>query len=153
MERNPYAPPVSVVADPAEARGQRPKEVTRAIQVLWISLIVGAVSSILFLGLNSSGGEQLILLIGTGIALGFRAWIIAKIAKGRNWARILFLVFLILGLAFVVFSVLAMPVTQTMYRAQPMRGVLTLVNYALEIYTAYLLLTAPAREWFKQPAR
>lgn len=152
MERNPYAPPVSTVADPAEIRGERPKEVTQAVKLLWVSLLIGLAGLFLQpLWAGGGGAPQRIGVLG-GVLIGFGiwAWVIAKIANGRNWARILFLVLAILGVAYMV---LAMPAALAVYKARPLTGLLSLANFVLEIYTMYLLLTAPAREWFKQPAR
>jgi hypothetical protein len=151
MERNPYAPPVSAVADPAEVRGARPKEVTQAVKLLWLSFFLGIGGTFLFQRFDATSAAQWIgVLLGGGLAFGFWAWVIAKIAKGRNWARILFLVLVILGLVATIF---VMPTALALYKAQPLSGVLSLVNFVLEICTMYLLLTAPAREWFKQPAQ
>jgi hypothetical protein len=150
MERNPYAPPVSTVADPAEVRGERPKEVTQAVKLLWISFFVG-IAGIFLQPLNiRSAAQWMGVLIGAGVIFAIWAWVISKIAKGRNWARVLFLVLVILGLVFTVFVI---PTALALYRARPLSGLLSLTNFVLEIYTVYLLLTAPAREWFKQPAQ
>lgn len=152
MERNPYAPPVSSVADPAEVRGERPKEVTQAVKLLWISCVMGLAGMFLQPIVTSAAApaQWIGILIGIGIVFGITAWMIVKIAKGRNWARILFLVGGIIGIAFTVF---ALPTVLALYKSRPLSGVLSLANFVLEIYIMYLLLTAPAREWFKQPTR
>ena len=155
MERNPYAPPVSAVTDPAEFRGERPKEVTLAVKLLWISFFLGLAGTFLqpitaTTPGHSVPGQWIIVLIGGAIVFGMWALVIAKIAQGRNWARILFLVLVVLGLA-VTISVI--PTALALYKARPSSGVLSLTNFVLEVYTMYLLLTAPAREWFKQSPR
>jgi len=150
MERNPYAPPVSPVADPTEIRGERPKEVTLAVKLLWTSLLLG-VAGMFFQPLNATATAQWIgVIIGAGAVFGIWAWIVAKIAKGRNWARILFLVLVILGL---VVTALVLPTAMTIYRARPLNGLVSLINLVIEVVTMYLLLTAPARAWFKQPSQ
>jgi hypothetical protein len=143
MERNPYAPPVSAVADPAEVRMERPKEVTLAVKLLWASFFIGIV------GVFLRPAQQvpfIAILIVSVLAFGFWAWVITCIANGRNWARILFFVLVGIGL---VFAVLFLSTTLALYKDRPFNGFLAAINYALEIYTLYLLLTAPAREWFK----
>jgi hypothetical protein len=40
-----------------------------------------------------------------------------------------------------------------LYRECPFNGFPAAINYVLEIYTLYLLLTVPARQWFKPTAR
>lgn len=146
MERNPYAPPGSNVADPVETRSERPKEVTLAVRLLWASFFIGIT------GVFLRPAQQvpfIAILIVSVLAFGFWAWVITCIGNGRNWARILFFVLVGFGL---VFAVLFLSATLALYRDRPFNGFLAALNYALEIYTLYLLLTAPAREWFKQPA-
>ena len=153
MERNPYAPPVSAVADPIEVRGERPKEVTLAVKLLWASFALGIVG-MFFQPMYATGSATttmapwIVILIFSGIAFAIWAWVITKSANGRNWARILFLVLAIIGLVGTAFVV---PMALAIYKARPLTGLLSVVNFALEIYTMYLLLTAPARAWFKQP--
>ena len=46
MERNLYSPPAAPVADPVEteeAKGERPKEVTWALRLLWASFVLGGI--------------------------------------------------------------------------------------------------------------
>jgi len=144
MERNPYAPPVATVADPVEVRSERPQEVTLAVKLLWACFFIGIA------GVFLRPPQQvpfIAMLIVAILTLGFWAWVITCIARGRNWARILFFVLVGLGL---LFAVLFLSATLALYRERPFNGFLTAINYALEIYTLYLLLTPPAREWFKQ---
>lgn len=147
MERNPYAPPVSTVADPVEVRSERPKEVTLAVRLLWASFLIGIVG--VFLRPAQQVPFTAILIISI-LAFGFWAWVITCIGRGRNWARILFFVLVGFGL---VFAAVFFSMTLALYRDRPFNGFLAALNYALEIYTLYLLLTAPAREWFKQTAQ
>lgn len=151
MERNPYAPPVSAVADPVEVRAERPPEVTLAVKLLWASFFLGLVALFYQPALKNAAapGQWVGVLIGMAIIFGLWAWVISKIARGRNWARVLFLVIGILG---TVINLLATPMVLSFYKAQPLSGVIALINFVLEIYTIYLLLTAPARAWFKQPS-
>jgi hypothetical protein len=147
MERNPYAPPVATVADPVEVRIERPKEVALAVKLLWASFFIGIV------GVFLRPAQQvpfIAILIVSILAFGFWAWVITRITEGRNWARILFFVLIGFGLAF---AVVFLSATVALYRERPFNGFLAAINYALEIYTLYLLLTAPAREWFKQTAQ
>ena len=148
MERNPYAPPVSVVADPAELRSERPKEVALAVKLLWASFFIGIASVFLR---PAQQVPFIAVMIVSILAFGFWAWVITAIGKGRNWARILFFVLVGIGL---VFAILFLSTTLALYRERPFNGFLAALNYALEIYTLYLLLTAPARGWFnQQPAQ
>ena len=146
MERNPYAPPVSAVADPVEVRSERPKEVTLAVRLLWASFFIGIAG--VFLRPAQEVPFVAILIVSV-FAFGLWAWVITCIARGRNWARILFFVLIGIGLSF---ALLFLSATLALYRDRPFNGFLAVINYALELYTVYLLLTAPARAWFKQQA-
>ncbi len=146
MERNPYAPPVSHVADPTENRGERPKEVNQAVRLLWVAFALGIVGMFLQPVKMSTPAQWIGVLVGGAIAFGLWAWVIVKIAQGRNWARILFIVLALLGL---IFSVFALPLTMPLYKEHPINGVVAVISLVLEIFTLYLLLTAAARTWFK----
>ncbi len=56
------------------------------------------------------------------------------------------MVLTVLGLVITPF---ALPYSLPVYRAQPLSAVLAATNLILEIVAFYLLLTAPARAWFK----
>jgi hypothetical protein len=148
MERNPYAPPVSAVADPVEVRSERPNEVTLAVKLLWASFFIGIGG--VFLRPQQQQVPFIAILIVSALAFAFWGWVITRIASGRNWARILFFVLVTIG---VIVAVIFLPTTISLYAARPLSGVLAAVNYVLEIYTLYLLLTVPARAWFNQPAQ
>lgn len=146
MERNPYAPPVSAVADPVEVRSERPKEVALAVKLLWCSFLVGVVA----IFLRPQQQEPFVVVLIVCIVVGaFWAWVITLIASGTNWARILFFVMTGIG---VIVGVLLLKVTLPIYTAHPVSGAVAALNYTLQICALYLLLTAPARAWFNQPA-
>ncbi len=88
MERNPYAPPVSPVADPAEVRGQRPRQVDLAVRCLWGSLALSAVGLVLqptrAATPQSQAAYMLTLIIAGIIGFGIWAWVVVKISRGRN---------------------------------------------------------------------
>jgi hypothetical protein len=147
MDRNPYAPPVSPVADPTEVKGERPKEVTLAVRFLWLSVALGAVGMLMRQLKPSAPAQMFEWLIAAGVVFAIWAWIVTKIARGRNWARILFIVLAIVGL---IVAAVSLPFTIQVYTAEPLTGILSLVQLILEAATLYLLLTAPARAWFKQ---
>lgn len=145
---NPYAPPGAIVADPQpEAASQvRPATVSLAVRLLWIACAL-YVLFILFrpLTLRPGVSASLVRLISLLFFAPF-AWLNFKIAARRNWARITFVVLVIIGASF--------------YSIQPERVIrlswLDKVNFALQTglqLTAVVLLLWPsARRWFKQPS-
>jgi hypothetical protein len=148
MERNAYAPPTAQVADPVEETGERPPAVVNAVRLLWISFGLGMLG--LFsgpLGIKTTA-QGIGALIGAGLVFAIWAWVIAKIASGRNWARRLFLILLVIG---TIFMVTTLPVTARIYAARPVSAGISLVQTVLEFIAFYFLVTAPAREWFNRP--
>jgi FtsH-binding integral membrane protein len=147
MDRNPYAPPASPVADPTEVRTERPKEVTQAVRFLWISLVVSLGAMFFQPTLKNMPPTQwTIVLVVFAVVFALWAWVISRIAAGRNWARVTFFVLTVIGL---LFTVVAIPASMPVYKARPLSAVLGIANLVLEIWAFYLLLTTPAREWFK----
>jgi hypothetical protein len=81
-----------------------PVSVSRAILMLWISLAVGPVRAILDYSrlsaslANLSMSPEVFLVLTWAIVLLVYVFLVLKIRRGRNWARIIFLVLFILGL-------------------------------------------------------
>src|SRR5688500_15920995 len=96
---NPYAPPKSVVADvePEQRLMERPPQIMMAIWLgaigYGLGLIVVLLSWDYYSRLQTIGGffwSQLFSLL-------ILFWIYYKIYVGRNWARIVLLVFSVIG--------------------------------------------------------
>lgn len=147
VPESPYAPPRAALIDVEDttAPTERPPQVGRAVLLLWIGLGLGTLKSIWNLISpmpGSLGPVPGLLSLVFGLLL--MSWIYNAIGRGRNWARILFLIFTALGL-------LAMPfvfrfVPQGVM--QPLQLLLMAANTCLQVYVSYLLLTKPVREWF-----
>jgi len=152
---SPYAPPKAVVADTQAAHIARPPKATRAVRCLWAGLILSLV--ITFWMLAKPTGWQNVdsgydaRTTANAIAVGFGALFFAfavliniKIAQGRGWARIVYLIINLMwlpALPMILFSV-AVGV------ASVWEAVLNLISFALSMYTCYLLLTRESNEWF-----
>jgi hypothetical protein len=161
MNRNPYAAPESVV-DPVEIRSQRPNEVTYAVRLLWIGIAISVIAEVINLrviveqiqaGASRAPAPQMVanvalitVLGGAAIGLLLWAWVISRIAAGRNWARWLFLVLLAIGMLFLLLN---LHTTVAMYSRRPLMGVTAAVNWILQLVPCYLLLTPRAGAWFK----
>jgi hypothetical protein len=146
MERNPYAAPAAPVADPSVPEpADRPPEVTRAVLLIWISIGLG------ILGLFIAPREMPFGWVGIGIValltLAIWAWIITKIARGRNWARITYLVLIVLGYGSMAFT---WQVQIATLKASPLSAVLTVVEAVIAVYAIYLLFSGPASAWFRR---
>ena len=121
----------------------RPLQVTRAAGLLWLSLLIGLFRSVIdwhhlrLLTASLSG-----LLVGVAFNLGMLALLTWKVSRGRNWARITFLVLTLLGLVPYV------PILLSTFHRSPMMAAVSLVQTATQLFALVLLFTSPGREWF-----
>jgi hypothetical protein len=76
--------------------------------------------------------------------LGILWFFIHKIWKGRDWARITFLVLYIIGIPFAVFTLLQ-PLMD-----RPFYGVLGIGQAVLQLVALVFLFQKSSSEWFKQ---
>jgi len=145
MPRNPYAPPKASVADPVGAPPLvRPVVIRRAVQLLWIAFGIGLLGGISHAG---SPGEPWSITLGFLAVYGaILAWLIVKVARGRNWARITYLILAVLS---DVDSVSSLRPLQGFYGAHPGVLALDLAGMVVEGAGVLLLFTRPANAWFK----
>lgn len=146
---NPYAAPKAVVADVDPASSpDRPAKVDQAIKFLWIGLLFGVASSIINLvTLDSPGmpkGVQVgVTVVSLLIGLALWVWLIHRAGRGRNWARIVVLVF-------VAFGVLS---SATMF-VSPVKihwsvWVLFFVQTGLNVTAMFYLFSSSANDWYR----
>ena len=153
IDTSPYAPPKSAVADAqVAAPTETPWQVKRAVKCLWFVFGFG-----MLIALWSIVGPKGMQTVGPRMGPGpffmgmmyviiflISYWLYSAIAKGRNWARILYLVLTVFGALYIPFMIYAI-----MIGTQPMlEGIGGLINNAIGFYVFYLLVTRPAREWF-----
>ena len=75
--------------------------------------------------------------------LGIMWFFIFMIGKGRNWARITFLVLFIIGTPFSV-----LPLMQSL-AANPISGLLGIVQIIIQIVAIVFLFQKPSSDWFR----
>ena len=147
MNDNPFSPPSATVADVAVSRpGNRPPEVLRAVQLMWGLYIASVLMTPLNWDLIRRTQPPLMIALSFVLGLAIVYWLYSKILQGRNWARIVVLVFLILGaLAYL------MP---TFRKAMEMQSIVTRIYGPLSqigyAYAMWLLFSAPGKEWFQR---
>jgi hypothetical protein len=149
MNRNPYAAPEATVADPVERPGQRPTQVSYAVRLLWVSVAISLIASLLnFQTLQAQAAPLppatvlLIILISPALL----AWITSRVAARRNWARRLFLVLTALGMLLLPLTLHA---TLALWWSKPAVGVPGVVNWVLQLVALGLLFTPRAGAWFR----
>jgi hypothetical protein len=122
----------------------RPDRIATATNLLWGAVGIGIVilfREATFLKSQASiGGIALI----TAIVFVSMALLIYKISKGRNWARLTFLILFILG-AFPY-----IPNLLDMFNRSLLTGSLSLVQLVMQLTALYFLFTKPGSTWFKK---
>jgi MFS family permease len=161
-DRNLYAPPAAVVADPVGTRSTRPREITWAIILMWAwaaTYLAAALPSIAVEFIN--GGMNIFFILGwlllpVGVPAVIMGWITDRIGAGRRWARILACVLIGVYLLDTArqWPILLGQLTST----APFNGIsappwISLVaRLLLAVGTVILLFTPRANQWFKEEA-
>ena len=120
----------------------KPPEVVLAVNILWVSLLVGLAKLILDQArISAMGPAWLANFIFVFISLLF-TFLILKISSGKNWARIVCLIFFVLGL------LPAFPIILKEFGAVPIVGALSVLQVLLQAYALFLLFFSTGRAWF-----
>lgn len=122
----------------------RPHVISVAINFLWGSLAVSLIKMMMYLAepvVGEAGLYTDLALTATFALIGF---LVFKIAAGRNWARILFLVLFAGGI------VPALPVMFAEFAQSMVAGALSLVQNGCQIYALSLLFLSPEAVWFSR---
>jgi hypothetical protein len=146
MSDNPYAPPNSRVED-AQATGlpgTRPWQIVLAVRLAAIAYGLGLVGILLswdyYSKLQSTGS----LVLNQLFSVALMVWIYYKIFVGRNWARIVLLVFFLIGTGTMLTSV----VMNLLLAAPTIAKVQMVVGVLINLIVLWLLFLSPGRRWF-----
>ncbi|HSH97962.1 MAG TPA: hypothetical protein VK954_06690 [Methyloradius sp.] len=125
---------------------QKPVEIKRAVNCLWASLAIGLVRPLIdwqHLQQISAQTSATFTLFVSLTVVAVVGWLIYKISKRKNWARITYLVPTLLG------SVPYIPMLVGEFERSPFIGSLSVVQLVLQIFALWLLFTKPGSAWFK----
>jgi succinate-acetate transporter protein len=120
-----------------------PPQISRATGLLWLTLVVGVLMSIINWRQNMANGRLVFDLVLLVLVFGLFALLIWKIGQGRNWARIVFL--LLFGFGSVSSCVLA----YGRFHRSPGTGIVSLVDSVVWLYVVWLLFVSPGKKWFR----
>jgi hypothetical protein len=144
MNRNPYSPPQAAVGDAdQEPVRTKPVAIRRALVLMWSSFGLNLFTTALDWRYQISQVPALILILSQVFGLGIALWLFWKIGVGRNWARVVYLVLLLIGLTAVVPEIVT-----TAARAAHIAG-LKMIEVGLDI-ASMVLVFGPGREWFRK---
>src|SRR5688572_10810326 len=106
MAHNPYTPPDAPVSTPDEPERERPKQIVWASWLLWASVLLGFVTLYVSEFFDQSMQDvdeemrsyvRIFLIVYMAVMVAVYLWCIDRMRAGRNWARIVLLVLLILS--------------------------------------------------------
>ena len=148
MERNLYAPPAAPVADPLESLEDRPARVAWALWLLWVSVAIGVIAPILQFTVLFSFSTVIYMLAVNLVRNAVAAWLILKTGERRNWARILVLAWVLVGIGLIAYR---WQVYIGRFKASSLLGAAAWISKLALDWTAVVLLFTPtANRWFKQ---
>lgn len=131
-----------------QGKNRRPNKVSIAITLLWITIAIGVIRSImefsnlLEVAIARGFGPKFVIFT-TFFALAIVAFLIFMIGMGKNWARITFLVLFIVGIPFTV-----LPLSKSLL-TNLFSGVLGIGQIILQIIALIFLFQKPSSDWFK----
>jgi hypothetical protein len=126
----------------------KPLEVSRAVALLWLSLLIGllrtcvAWTHVAWKHQRVRYAAVAVLVFFVGSIFGVLAGFIWKIGQGRNWARITYLVLFVVGLLVYPF------ILWSTFHRSPVGAYVSILQTAMQAYALYLLFRPPARAWF-----
>ena len=124
-------------------QAERPKKVQNAVTIFYVTLGIGIVRAVMEASANAALQGVGSFLFGTLVVFAVMVFLIAMIGRGRNWARITFLVLFLLGL---LPSIL--PLIRS-FTISPISGVLGLAQVVLQIVAMVFLFQQESSAWFK----
>jgi len=136
-----------------QANDARPKEVTRGVQLLNASLVLGLLRAILNLVERTSGTT--LIVSGLFVVVFFALWffIVMQISARRNLARILVLIIVVVLILSIPVTLLLVPGAVSVFvddfRRNIFIGILGVLISLLQLLGTYLLFTTKSNQWFK----
>src|SRR5258705_10054888 len=121
----------------------RPKETTSATQFLYTSLAIGLIRAVFGLTQRASGAALILaaLIVISFFVLGF--FLVWKISAGRNWARIILLVLVLINLPFAVLA------NVSELKRIVLSGAFSFLIEVILWIGTYLLFTKNSNLWFR----
>ena len=123
----------------------KPQSVIMGAKLLYAAIIVSFLRGIVVtpqIGAaeNIPAASVLLVLFFLSATLWFFVY---KIAQGRNWARILYLILFVLGNGFTIFPLIAS------VAKHPVSGLLGIGQAVLELIGMVMLFSVTSNQWFK----
>lgn len=122
----------------------RPRAVSNAVLLFYTAFAIGAIRAVFDLIRRTSGVSFFVVLLALGIFLLVCVLFVRQIAAGKNWARIVFLVLLLIGLPF------AIPTYLTELKTSLVHGIVSIIVALLQVAGTVLLFSGESNRWFRR---
>jgi hypothetical protein len=148
MSENPYAPPSARVDDVVQSGAPRvrPPQIMLAIKLAAANYVLGLVVIFLTWDYYSKLQAPAATIVGQIFGLLIAVWFYYKIYQGRNWARIVLLVFTIIGMLVSLTSIVRTVLAQAPSIVKVQIG----VGWVISLAIVYLLFLSPGKTWFQK---
>lgn len=149
MSDSPYTPPKARLEPPSHSDRReidRPKEVILAIWLVIAGYLLGWLAVFVTWDYQMSLQTPGQLFLGQAFGTVIAAWIYYKIYHGRNWARILFLISVVLGLGVYLIPV----VTEVLQAVPEVTKIVMIAGHLINAAVVWLLFFSPGRHWFNK---
>ena len=125
------------------ATDSRPKVITTAIRILTLSIAIGLLMSLVRVAQQVSGAPLIWAILIVLAFFGVFLFLVSRIWAGRNWARIVFLILVLIGLPFAIPNYIAE------LRKNVLSGSVSMLIVILQLLGTYLLFTKNSNTWFR----
>jgi len=152
MSDNPYAPPAAKVADVETDRAmERPREVTLAVWLCWLSIVV-ALPAIVdgyieFVVQETDRAASIGYIVINVMMYAIGIWVILALSRARRWARVAYVALALLG-------ILGNISAWDQYQARPWyAGSTMFLSSFVDIAVVVLLFRPAANAWYRARGR
>jgi hypothetical protein len=123
---------------------QKPQPVGTAVNLLWATLAVGLIKSMMEFSLRSAQATTLFTTFVLVITFALIGFLIFKISSGKNWARITLFVLFVIGVLPTLFII------SVEFSRSFILGALSVAQIGLQGYAQFLLFTRSGSTWFRK---
>jgi crotonobetainyl-CoA:carnitine CoA-transferase CaiB-like acyl-CoA transferase len=124
-------------------RPAKPVEVRQGVVALWIALGINLVNGVMHALIHFSRQGQIVAALEATAVLLLAWFFLYHLARGRNWARITYLIMKVLSIGGVVDA------TEVWWQVTPLYVAINWISLIATFYGAYLLFTYPSDRWFE----
>ena len=127
-----------------DANLERPKRVTAGVQFLLTSLTLGTITAAVHVFRNAARTSMMLALLIVLAFFGLGFLLVWRIAAGKNWARIILLVLVVVG------TPLAVPGYFSSLKQNVVSGSLSIFISLQQLIGTFLLFTGKSNPWFRK---